>query len=285
VICKQSPLRRAAARLAASLNSPPQILCWFAVQSPGHAIKDGSASTRRWFLRASPLRHALAIVFALWSVDAARAQSMIIDEPTIVTVESSANSAGAGSNITITASVTTTKGGGVPGGTIQFIDETTMAVLGWADVTTPSITVNNLTAGPHRIRADYSGTTDFLPLVVQPSQSELLPLMILVKPDVTLSSSPNPCRPGQLVTLTAMVTSKIGTPKGTVTFRNEGSVIAAHVRLDHGGTASFTTIAQTEGPRGAVVAAYEGDGEHAAAVSQQLPHDVSDARILDTLLR
>jgi Bacterial Ig-like domain (group 3) len=227
----------------------------------------------------------MAVAFALLSADAACAQSIIIDERTIVAVESSANPAGIGSSITLTASVTTTKGVGVPGGTIQFIDETTMAVLGWADAATPSITVNNLAAGRHLIRADYSGTTDFLPLVVQPSQSELLPLTILVKPDVTLSSTPNPCRPGQLVTLTAMVTSKIGTPKGTVTFSDDGSVIAAHVRLDHGGTASFTTLASTEGPRGAIVATYEGDGDHAAAVSQQLAHDVSDARIRDTLLR
>jgi hypothetical protein len=230
------------------------------------------------------LRHALAVLLALLSAEAAFAQSMIIDERTVVTLQSSANPAGAGTSITLTASVTTRQGGGVPGGTIQFIDETTLAVLGWADAATPSITVNNLAAGRHLIRADYSGTADFLPLVVQPSQSDLLPLMILIKPDVTLSASPNPCLPGQLVTLTAMVTSKIGTPKGTVTFSDGRSVIAAHVRLNHGGTASYTTMALTEGPRGAVVAVYEGDGEHASAVSHGVAHDVGAVRIRDTAL-
>jgi Big-like domain-containing protein len=231
------------------------------------------------------LRHALAVLLALLSAEAAFAQSMVIDEPTSVTLQSSANPAGADTSITFTASVTTRQGGAVPGGTIQFIDETTLAVLGWADAATPSITVNNLTAGRHLIRADYSGTADFLPLVAQPSQSESLPLTILVLPDVTLSASPNPCSPGQLVTLTAMVTSKIGTPKGTVTFSNGRSVIAAHVRLDHGGTASYTTMALGDGPRGAaVVAVYEGDGEHASAVSRGGAHDAGAVRIRDTLL-
>jgi hypothetical protein len=248
VICKLSVLRCAAARLVVSSYRP----------------------------------HAMAVLFALLAADAACAQSMIIEAPTIVTLTSSASPAGNG--ITLTAAVNTTRGGGVPGGTIQFIDETTLAVLGWADVSTPSITVNNLTAGRHLIRADYSGSTDFLPLVIQPSQSELLPLTILVKPDVTLSSSPDLSGLGQLVTLTAMVTSKIGTPKGTVTFRDGRSVIAAHVGLDHGGIASFTTSALTDGLR-AIVAVYEGDGEHASAVSQRLLLDAGTVRISSTLLR
>jgi hypothetical protein len=289
-------LRRAAARLVTCLSRPHAFRRWCANRVAltrdvwsgriKHRSSSASSSATRWFLQIPSFRHALAVVLAVLPAEAAFAQSMIIDEPTMVTLQSSANPTGAGSSITLTASVMTTRGGGVPGGTIQFIDETTLAVLGWADAALPSITVNNLTAGRHLILADYSGTTDFLPLVVQPSQSELLPLTILATPDVTLSSSPNPCRPGQLVTLTAMVTSKIGTPKGTVTFSDGRSVIAAHVRLDRGGTASFTTIAQTEGPRGAVVATYEGDGEHASAVSHGVVHDVGAGavRIRDTLL-
>jgi hypothetical protein len=297
VVCKLSVLRCAAARLVVSLLRPHAFRRWRAVRvSPtcdvwGRRIKDRSSSTKghvssttRSFLQILSFRRALAGVLALLSAEAAFAQSVIIDEPTVVTLTSSANPVGVGSSIMLTASVMTRQGGGVPGGTIQFIDETTLAVLGWADAATPSIMVNNLTTGRHLIRADYSGTTDFLPLVVQPSQSELLPLTILVKPDVTLSSSPNPCLPGQVVTLTAMVTSKIGTPKGTVTFSDGRSVIAAHVRLDRGGTASFTTMALTEGPRGAVVAVYEGDGEHASAISHGAVQDAGAVRVRDTAL-
>lgn len=225
------------------------------------------------------------VLFALLlsSAGAAFAQSVVLAEPTIVTLTSSENPAGPDGSVTFTASVMTQQGGGVPGGTIQFIDETTMAVLGWADVAAPSITVSRLTPGRHPIRADYSGTTDFLPLVVQPSQSALLTQTVLATPDVILSSSQNPSAPGQLVTLTAMVTCDAGPPKGTVTFSDGSSVIAAHVALDRSGAASFTTSALTDGTR-TIVAQYEGDGEHATAVSQQLVQDVGAARIRHTML-
>jgi hypothetical protein len=228
-------------------------------------------------------RAVVVLALLLWSAEAVLAQSIVISEPTTVTLNSSENPAGPGSSITFTASVTTPQGGGVPGGTIQFIDESTMAVLGWAPVAAPSITVSGLTPGRHPIRADYSGTTDFLPLVVQPSQSVLLTQSILATPDVMLSSSQNPSAPGQLVTLTAMVRCDAGTPKGAVTFSDGKSVIAAHVALDRSGAASFTTSALTDGTRN-IVAAYEGDGEHAAAVSQELVQDVGAARIRHTTL-
>jgi hypothetical protein len=225
------------------------------------------------------------VVFALLlsSVEAAFAQSVVLAEPTTVALTSSENPTGPGGSVTFTASVMTRQGVGVPGGIIQFIDETTMAVLGWAPVAAPSITVSRLAPGRHPIRADYSGTAEFLPLVVQPSQSAVLIHTVLATPDVLLASSQNPSIPGQLVTLTAVVSCDAGTPKGTVTFSDGRSVIAAHVALDRSGTASFTTSALTDGPR-AIVAVYEGDGEHAPAVSPQLIQDVGTARIHHTML-
>jgi hypothetical protein len=104
-----------------------------------------------------------------------------------------------------------------------------------------------------------------------------------VTPDVVLSSSQNPSAPGQLVTLTAVVTCEAGPPKGTVTFSDGGSVIAAHVALDRGGAASFTTSALIDGPR-AIVAVYEGDDAHALAVSPRLVQDVGAVRIHHTTL-
>jgi hypothetical protein len=247
-------------------------------------IKGRSSPTWRSLLQTALLCNALAVVFALLLAEVACAQSTVIDEPTSVTLISSANPAGGGNSITLTALVMTAEGGGVPGGTIQFVDETTMAVLGWANVATPSITVSNLTTGRHLIRAEYSGTTEFQPMVVQPSQSEILTQTELVTPDVIVSSSQNPSVPGQVVTLTAMVTSNVGTPKGTVTFSDGRSVIASHVGLDRRGTASFTTSALNDGTRG-IVAMYEGDGEHAAAVSPRLVQDVGTAQIRNPLFR
>jgi hypothetical protein len=228
-------------------------------------------------------RAVVVLALLLSSAEAVLAQSIVISEPTAVTLNSSENPIGPGGSVTFTASVTTQQGGGVPGGTIQFIDESTMAVLGWASVAAPSITVSGMTPGRHPIRADYSGTTDFLPLVVQPSQSVLLTQSILVTPDVVLSSSQNPSAPGQLVTLTAIVRCDAGAPRGTVTFSDGRSVIAAHVALDRSGSASFTTSALTDGTRN-IVAEYEGDGEHAAAVSRELVQDVGAGRIRHTML-
>jgi Bacterial Ig-like domain (group 3) len=225
-----------------------------------------------------------AIVFAavLLQGGAAGAQSTIIDEPSVVTLTAS-NLTGEAGSLTLTAAVTTKQGNGVPGGTIRFFDESTMAVLGWADVTAPSVTISHLTMGRHLIRADYSGTADFLPMVVLPSQSALLSRTVLATPDVTVSSSQNPSAPGELVTLTAVVSSIDSVPRGTVTFSDGRSVIAAHVGLDRSGIASFTTSALLDGLR-AIVVVYEGDGEHAPAVSPRLVQDVGGLRIRDTML-
>jgi hypothetical protein len=147
-------------------------------------------------------------------------------------------------------------------------------VLGWTPVDKPSITVSNLSSGRHEIRAEYTGTDSYLPLILQPSYSEPLVQSVHVLPKVKLSSSPNPSAPGQVVTLTAVVTSKAGKPRGAVSFSDGRTVIAAHVALDSNGTASFTTSALGDGARTLVVA-YEGDDEHAATASKPVFQDVS----------
>jgi hypothetical protein len=208
------------------------------------------------------------VAFAYPAVSSA--QSIIQSESTHVTLVSFSDSAG---RTTLTASVTTLQGGGVPGGTIQFVDEATLAVLGWADVAKPSIMVDHLPPGQHRFRADYSGTMNYLPLMVQPSQSVVLVQNVRRAPDVSVSSSDNPCALGALVTLTAVISSPDGPPRGAVTFRDGTQVLAAHVGLDRAGTASFTTSALLDGAR-AITAEYEGDGTYAPAASRRLLQDV-----------
>jgi hypothetical protein len=225
-----------------------------------------------------PLRYrrltALAFALPLGFAGAAFAQSVITSETTVTTLTSSANPAKADGSITLTASVVTTGGTGVPGGSIQFRDLSTMKVLGWTPVDKPSITVSQLASGRHEIRAEYTGTDSFLPLILQPSQSEPLLQSVQVTPQLKLSASPNPSAPGQVVTLTAVVSSKAGKPRGAVSFSDGGAVIAAHVTLDSSGTASFTTSALADGARTLVVT-YEGDDAHAAATSKPLFQDVN----------
>lgn len=224
--------------------------------------------------------HYLALFgVALLMPAVASAQSVIIAESALVTLTSSSNPATAGDSLTLSAAVTTPQGGGVPGGSIQFIDETTLAVLGWADAASPSIVVRALPPGRHAIRADYSGTQDYLPLIVQPAQSAALQLSVLAKPRVLLSSSQNPIAPGELVTLTVTVSGKTAA-KGFVTLRDGDAVIAAHVALDSAGTARFTTSALAPGWR-ALTASYEGDAEHAPTKSAPLDQSVGVALIRD----
>ncbi|ABD87097.1 Ig-like domain-containing protein [Rhodopseudomonas palustris] len=234
-------------------------------------------------MRAASRRHCLALLVVpllLISGAAVNAQSIIIAETTLVTLTSSANPATADEPFTLTAAVTTPQGGGVPGGSIQFIDETTLAVLGWADVASPRIIVRDLPPGRHAIRADYSGSQDYLPLIVQPGQSAPLQLSVLAKPRVLLSSSQNPISPGEVVTLCVTVTGKTAAAKGFVTLRDGDAVLAAHLALDSSGTARFTTSALAPGWR-ALTASYEGDAEHAPTLSMPLDQSVGVALLRD----
>jgi hypothetical protein len=222
----------------------------------------------------------LAIALPVSFAGAASAQSVITSESTVITLTSAANPVVDGS-VTLTAKVATTAGSGVPDGSIAFRDMTTMRLLAWTKVDKPTVTVANLSAGRHEIRADYTGTDSYLPLIVQPSQSALLVQTVLVTPQVTLSSSQQGTAPDQTVTLTATVTAKLAVPTGTVTFRDGSALLAAHVALDARGRASFTTSALADCRD--VTATYEGDAGHtvAAAKLDTTPHP--EAMVAPTL--
>ena len=72
------------------------------------------------------------------------AQSIVQSELTATTLTSSTDATG---RVTLAASVATLAGSGVPGGTIRFIDETSLLLLGWADVAHPSIVIERPSVG------------------------------------------------------------------------------------------------------------------------------------------
>jgi hypothetical protein len=223
---------------------------------------------------------ALAMALSFGGAGGASAQSVITSETTVTTLTSSADPAVEG-RITLTASVATTHGTGVPDGNIAFRDMTTMRLLAWTKVDQPTVTVANLSAGRHELRADYTGTDAHLPLIVQPSQSALLVQTVQVTPQLTLSASQDVGVPGATVTLVAMVSSKLGNPTGTVTFRDGSTVLAAHVGLDARGRASFTTSALAECHH--VTATYEGDAGHAAVAATFDPRAHGEADVASGL--
>jgi hypothetical protein len=190
-------------------------------------------------------------------------------------VQLAATRIGPDGRVKLTAAVSLAAGGEVPGGTVEFIDETDHRTLGVTKVSMPWIVIDHLSSGPHAFSAHYGGVVRYFPFVVDPSTSQTLAYADEVTPTVELSSTQNPSLPGEAVTLTAVVHSPAGVPSGTVTFLDLDAVLADHVRLDSNGVASFTTSALNEGAR-RIVAVYEGDANNTAARSRRLAQSVGD---------
>jgi hypothetical protein len=201
----------------------------------------------------------LVLLVVFFWVNAARAQAENFTVATTTRITASVNPVAPDGAVTFTAHVEAGRNG-VPGGSIDFIDESTMICLGRADVASPSITVSNLAPGTHPIRAHYLGTSAFLPVVTTPR--------------LEISTSRNPSAPGEPLTLNASVSAQSRKPTGTVTFRDGDRIIAAKIKLDHDGRAAFITSALSGGAH-ALSAEYEGDVVFAKAVAT-VRQDVGD---------
>lgn len=90
----------------------------------------------------------------------------------------------------------------------------------------------------------------------------------LIATSTSLTSTINPAHAGTLVTLVATVTSASGPPNGTITFRDDGVLIAT-VPLNASAVASFTTTMLAPGAH-RLTAAYDGSATHASSVSAVL---------------
>jgi hypothetical protein len=189
------------------------------------------------------------------------------------TVRLTATRIGSDRRIKLAAAVSFAGGGEVPGGSIEFVDETDHRTLGVTKVSIPWIVIDHLSDGPHVFSAQYSGVVRYFPFVVDPSTSASVSYVDQVTPAVELSSTQNPSLPGEAVTLTAVVRSPAGTPSGTIRFQDLDVVLADHIRLDSNGVASFTTSALNEGAR-RIVAVYGGDANNTAARSRRLAQSV-----------
>lgn len=215
----------------------------------------------------------VATVAAGISGNQAEAGSDVTIAPT--TVKLAATQIGSDRRVKLTADVSFAGGGEVPDGTVEFVDETDHRTLGVTDVSMPWIVIDRLSSGPHVFSAHYSGAMRYFPFVVDPSTSKSLAYADPVTPAVELSSTQNPSRPGEAVTLTAVVHGSAGIPSGTVRFQDLDVVLADHVRLDSNGIASFTTSALNEGAR-RIVAVYGGDMNNTTARSRRLAQNVGE---------
>ena len=193
------------------------------------------------------------------STSPALSQNVTGTKASTTTVNANPNSAVAGQQVTLTATVLAGSGQtGTPTGTVQFFSGTTslgtgtLNSSGIATLTTPSIPI-----GTNSITAQYLGDATF-----ESSTSPATTVTVTQSASSTaLNSSPNPSTSGESVTLTATVSPAdptTFTPTGTVQFFNGATALGAAVALNSSGVATMGITTLPVGPN-ALTAVYSGD--------------------------
>src|SRR5262249_2847363 len=125
-------------------------------------------------------------------------------------------------------------GAGTPTGTVTFRDGTTD--LGRAILDTSGVarfSTNGPSGGPHTISAVYGGDAGFATSV----SNSILQLVNGASTSTTVTASADTSVFGQSVTLTATVGGTMGTPTGSVTFK-DGTTVLGTASLNVSGTAT-----------------------------------------------
>ena len=149
-------------------------------------------------------------------------------------------------------------------GTITFKDGSTTLATVTLSSGAATFTTSSLAVGSHSITAAYSGDANDTA-----STSAVLTQNVRVATTTTLTSSLNPSKFGQAVTLTATVSPASAT--GTVTFKDGGTVLGTATLSS--GTATFTTSALTAGMH-SIVAVYGGDTGNGPSTSAAMSQTV-----------
>jgi len=208
-------------------------------------------------------------------------------------LSSSANPVTAGQAVTFTATISGTAGQ-APTGTVTFKDGST--VLGTATLSAitadtadlwsaqATFTTSTLATGMHTIQAIYSGDSGYLGSSASLSQN--VSSSTATASTTTLSSSATAALPGQAVTFTTTITgSGGGTPTGTVTFHDGGTVLgtATLSAISSGAQATFTISTLTNGTH-IITAVYSGDSTYAGSTSSALLESIQPASSSTTTL-
>jgi len=192
---------------------------------------------------------------------------------TTTALSSSADPSTFGQSVTFTATVAAAAArGGAPTGTVIFMDGPT--VLGNSTVGRSgmaAISTTGLSGGTHSITAVYEGDAES----VASTSSAISQVVNPASTSTTVTSSANPSPFGQSVILTATVSAAVGTPTGSVTFK-DGSTVLGTTSLDASGIATFSSNALAFGPHSLVVV-YGGSGSYASSQSSNLALTVGQA--------
>jgi hypothetical protein len=157
--------------------------------------------------------------------------------------------------VTLTATVS---GSGTPTGSVQFFDGatslgSTALASGQAVLTTSALAV-----GSHSLTATYGGDTDH----AASTSAAVTEVINKAASSIAVTAVPNPSVVDQSVTITATVTSALGSPTGTVTFRDGGTTLGTGNVV--AGVATLSTTVLGVGSH-TLTAAYGGDATHDVA--------------------
>ena len=137
-------------------------------------------------------------------------------------------------NVTFTAQLSAASG--TPTGDIQFLEGanllSTQAVSGTGSA---AFTTNSLAVGSHAITANYQPTGTF-----GASTASLTQIIDGDPTGTALTCLPNPIDIGNTAQLTATVTSTYGTPTGSISFADDGALLATHGLLSGATSLTYT---------------------------------------------
>ena len=178
--------------------------------------------------------------------------------PTTTSLSSSSNPSNAGSQITLTATVSST--GGTPAGSITFSDGGFFLASVPLPAGVAQYTTSTLAVGTHPITASYAANGNFAA-----SNASLSQVVNGTPSAAAISAAPNPAYVAQNVTISGSVTSAGGTPSGTLAFY-DGTTLLGTVALSVSGKASLATAFTSAGTHNLTLQ-YSGDAVFNAAVS------------------
>jgi hypothetical protein len=161
-----------------------------------------------------------------------------------------------------TAPIALSATGGASGNAVTF-----SVVSGPGSITGNTLTING--AGSVVVAANQLGNTNYT-AAAQVTQSIVVNQTL---PAIAVASSANPVLVQNAVTFTAIVSSAVSTPTGTMTFEDGATVLGSGMLA--AGVATFTTSNLTVGTH-TITAVYSGDGNFAAATSACLTQTIQD---------
>ena len=192
-----------------------------------------------------------------------------------ITLGSSLNPSTYGDLVTFTA--TTTSGVGMPSGTVTFKDGGVAFATSTLTDGVATLATSTLSIATHSITATYNGDEIFN----ASTSAAVAQTVNKANITITLGSSLNPSTYGDSVTFTATTTSGVGTPSGTVTFKDGVTNLATSTLT--GGVATFATDALTVGTH-SITAVYNGDTNFNASTSAAVSQVVNNPTPIITLL-